>query len=133
MTMTRLFIVPLIIGLLLVPLVPGGGTAAHAMLAPDTDTASAPAMDRARDLQTVQRVLESKVVQQRLADIGLSPQEANAKLQGLSDAQVHQLASQIESLVPAGFHGVDDIMHGVLAAVLVVILIVGLVIGLSFL
>jgi hypothetical protein len=129
--MTRLFIVPLVIGLLLVPIVPGGGTAAHAMLAPDADTATT--MDRARDLQTVQRVLESKVIQQRLADIGLSPEEANAKLQGLSDAQIHQLASQIESLVPAGFHGVDDIMHGVLAAVLVVILIVGLVIGLSFL
>jgi len=132
MSMTRMFIVPLFIGLLLVPLAPGSGPA-HAMLAPDTDTASAASMARAQDLQTVQRVLESKLVQQLLADIGLSPEEANAKLQGLSDAQVHQLASQIESLVPAGFHGVDDIMHAVLAAVLVVILVVALVVGLSFL
>lgn len=113
-------------------MVPMGMGSGFAMIAP-ADQPSVGASTRADDLQSVQRVLEMKMVQQRLLDVGLTPDDVTAKLAGLSDSQLHQLAAQIDSVVPAGFHGVDDIMHGVLAAVLVVILVVGLVIGLSFL
>jgi len=74
-----------------------------AMLAPATSATSETGSDpRAEDLQKVQRVLENKLVQQRLEDFGLTPEEVNAKLAGLSDAQLHQMASQLDALMPGG-------------------------------
>lgn len=59
-------------------------------------------MDRVEDLRTVQRVLETKVVQQRLRDLGLSREDIDARLDRLSDAQLHHVATQITSLLPGG-------------------------------
>ena len=82
----------------------------------------APPSDRTADLSKIQTALESQIVQQRLLDLGLSPQEAMAKTSGLSDAQVHQFASNIESL-QAGGRGSDDTIIILLLVLLIVILI----------
>jgi hypothetical protein len=66
-------------------------------------------------------VLENKLVQQRLEDFGLTPEEVNAKLAGLSDAQLHQMAAQLDALMPGGELGL--IIALLVIAILVVIFI----------
>ncbi len=61
-----------------------------------------PLVDRATDLAKIQKTLESKSLQQRLMDYGLSPASALAKINGLSDEQVHQLAVNIDALQAGG-------------------------------
>jgi hypothetical protein len=78
---------------------------------------------RAQDLEKVQKVLEAKVVKQRLEDLGLSAEEAGAKLDRLSDAQLHQLAMQIDSLLPGGTDGTVWTIVGILLIVVLVILL----------
>jgi uncharacterized protein DUF6627 len=97
---------------------------ARAMLAPPT-ASSAPdaSLNRSADLQSVQRVLEAEVVRQRLVDYGLSPDEINARLSQLSDAQLHQLAMQIDSMIPAGDAGLSIVVALLVIAILAVILI----------
>jgi hypothetical protein len=96
-----------------------------AMLAPATS--SAPAVgsgaDRSEDLQKVQRVLENKLIQQRLADIGLTMEEVNARMDGLSDAQLHQMAAQIDALLPGGSVDLTTIIALLVIVILVILLI----------
>ena len=97
----------------------------QAMLAPPAATASESGMglNRAADLQKIQSVLEAKVVRQRLADYGLSPEEINVRLNQLSDAQLHRLATQIDSMVPAGDAGLGIVIALLVIAILAVILV----------
>lgn len=94
----------------------------RAMLAPPSATAGEPGT-RAADLQKVQSVLETKVVGQRLADYGLSQEEISARLDRLSDAQLHQLATQIDAMIPAGDGGLGIVIALLVIAILAVILI----------
>jgi hypothetical protein len=104
------------------------GRPTDAMLIPSEDPSSkTQASQRVHDLQTIQQVLEMKVLQQRLADWGFSPDEISSKLGGLSDEQVHYFAQQIESVMVGGFHGTDDLLHGGLLSILVIAAIVLLV------
>ena len=97
----------------------------NAALAPATSAAPS-GQDRAEDLQKVQRLLESKIVQQRLEDLGLTPEEIQARLTLLSDAQVHQMAAQIDALMPGG--GVDlTTIVALVLLLLIVILVAALV------
>jgi hypothetical protein len=92
-----------------------------AMLAPAVTSEIGADAARAADLQTVQHVLESKVIQQRLLDLGLTAEEAQARLATLSNEELHQLALQVDALVPGG-----DL--GLIIAILVVVLLVVLII-----
>ncbi len=78
--------------------------------------------ERIADLGKVQTVLESKVIQQRLMDYGLSADEAAAKLNSLSDEQLHHLASNLDSL-QAGGDAVGAVVGLLIIALLVVLLI----------
>lgn len=80
---------------------------------------------RKADMATIQKTLESTVVKQRLMDYGLSPDKAMARVNNLSNEQVHQFAAQLNSL-QAGAHDVDG-----LVALLLVVLLVILIIRLS--
>ena len=75
---------------------------------------------READINKIQRVLESKMVSQRLSELGLSMDEINSKLQQLSDADIHQFASQLESLMPGG---ILEFIIGVLVIVILVLVI----------
>jgi hypothetical protein len=98
---------------------------ARAMLAPPSAAAneSGTGLNRAADLQKVQSVLETKVIRQRLEDYGLTSEEINARLSRLSDAQVHQLATQIDAMIPAGDTGFGIVIALLVIAILAVILV----------
>jgi len=100
---------------------------AEAMFVP-TGSLQAPAgaidasVSRAADLAKVQTALESKVIRQKLLDYGLSPEEAMVRLNTLSDGQIHQLATQTDSL-QAGGDAVGFLIGVMILAILVVVLI----------
>ena len=75
---------------------------------------------READINKIQRVLESKMVSQRLSELGLSRDEINSKLHQLNDADVHQFASQLDSLMPGG---ILEFIIGVLVIVILVLVI----------
>jgi len=77
---------------------------------------------RLEDLQRVQRVLESKMVQQRLEDVGLTADEIQGRLARLSDAQLHQMANQLDALMPGG-DGLGIVIALLVIAILAVVLI----------
>jgi hypothetical protein len=77
---------------------------------------------RDADMNKIQRVLESKMISQRLSELGLSMDEINSKLQQLSDADVHQFASQLDSLMPGGDAAITIIFLLVIAVLVLVIL-----------
>jgi hypothetical protein len=77
---------------------------------------------RAADLAKIQTALESKLVQQKLMDYGLSPEETMARVNKLSDEQINQLATHTDSL-QAGGDAVGLLVSLMVIAILVVILI----------
>jgi hypothetical protein len=78
-------------------------------------------ISRQQDMATIQKALEQKVVKQRLKDLGYTEEEIRATLDRLSDSEVHSLASQIDSLMPAGSTA------GVLVVILLVAILVVLI------
>lgn len=77
---------------------------------------------RAADLSKVRAVLESRVVSQRLQDIGLSTDEAMKRLSSLSDEQIHELATNINAL-EAGGDAVGSLIFLLLVAIVVVVVL----------
>jgi hypothetical protein len=94
-------------------------TAPHQEPTAGSLTASA---SRTADLVKVQTALESKIIRQKLMDFGLSPDETMARLNGLSDEQIHQLAAHADSL-QAGGDAVGFLASLIVIALLVVLLI----------
>jgi hypothetical protein len=96
-----------------------------AMLAPadESITSAGVSSSRTEDLQTVRRVLEQKIVQQRLQDIGLSQGDINTRLDRMSDGQLHAMATQLNSVIPAGDGGMIWQIVGILLIVVLVILL----------
>ena len=95
-----------------------------AMLISPLPTAAEASSDSQRiaDLQKIQSVLESKVVRQRLADLGLTAEEIDTRLSQLSNGQLHQLAMQVDAMIPAG-NGLGIVIALLVIAILAVILI----------
>jgi len=77
---------------------------------------------RQADLGAIQKTLESTVVKQRLVDFGLSPEEAMARINRLSDEQTHRLAANLDSL-QAGADGVDALIFLLVVAIIVVVVL----------
>jgi len=94
----------------------------HAMLMPVKASVVSGSSDRAQDLQTIQTTLESKLLRAKLHALGLSDAEIQSRLSRLSDQQIHQMASQIRAVHPAG-----DFLIGILIVVLLVVVIIYLV------
>lgn len=92
--------------------------------APPQNAAALPqaSFDRAADLARVQAALESKVVSQKLMDYGLSPEETMARVNALSDQQLHELATHTDS-VQAGGDALGFLVGVVIVALLVVVLV----------
>ena len=83
---------------------------------------SASSISRQEDMARIERALEQKLVRERLKDLGYTEEEIKARLDRLSDAEVHSLASQLDSLMPAGSW----------EAVVIVILLFAIVVVLYF-
>lgn len=74
------------------------------------------------DLERIQRILERNVVQQKLLDYGVSPQEAMAKVRQLEDKELHLLVTRMEQIPEGGaIVGVDT--GGLLLIMLVIVAI----------
>ena len=82
--------------------------------------------ERSSDVQKIQRFLELKMVRERLKELGLSPDEIQARLNQISDPQIHQLALKLDDLKVAG----DDFL-GVIILLLVITILVVLLIQLT--
>ena len=74
-------------------------------------------MMRDQDIQVIKKALENKLITQRLQDLGFSDQEIQDRLDQLSDQEVHNLATQIDSVSQGG-------ILGVVIAVLVIVILV---------
>lgn len=119
---TRPWLVLVLLQMLFATTLPSGSMA---MLAPADEAVTSDSSSEARvaDLRTLQRVLENKVVQQRLHDLGFTDEQIRSRLNQLSDAQLHQVASQINTLFPGGDDGVIWTIVGILLIVVLVILL----------
>lgn len=98
-----------------------------AMLVPPAPTApeTVSNSNRVTDLQTIQRVLEAKIVQQRLQDWGLMAEEVEARLSQLSNEQVHQMAMQLDALMPGGELGLIILLLVIAIIVVLVLYLTG--------
>jgi hypothetical protein len=76
---------------------------------------------RSADLAKVRSALESAAVKQRLMDYGLTSDEAAARVNLLTDAELHQFASQLDSVQAGGFLG--DVIFVLLVVVLVLLIL----------
>lgn len=73
---------------------------------------------RTTDLATVQQALEHKVVMQRMAELGFTPEEIQSRLALASDAELHQLATESEKMLAGGAAGL------VISVLIIIILVV---------
>jgi len=82
-----------------------------------------PAADRVQDMSSIQKTIESKMVQERLEKLGFTAAEVKSRLERLSDQQLHQLALNLDDLQVAGDDGLGIIVVLLVIAILVVILL----------
>jgi len=78
--------------------------------------------DRQAELSSIQKTLESTAVKQRLMDLGLSTEEALARINMLSDEQTHTLAANLDSL-QAGADSVGALVFVLVVAIVVVVIL----------
>lgn len=92
------------------------------MIPSDLDSAGvAIGMDRAADIQKIQTALESKLVMQRLTDLGLSVEEVQQSMAKLTTQELHNVAANLDGLQTGGELG---LIIGILVVVVLVLLIV---------
>jgi hypothetical protein len=97
---------------------------AEAMLLPASPNAAPQASrtgtaELAADLATVRKTLESAELRQRLMDYGLSPEATEARINSLSDEQLHRLASNMDSVQAGG-----DVLGALFALAIIAALVV---------
>jgi len=76
---------------------------------------------RQQDTATIKKVLEQKLVKQRLKVLGYSEDEVKARIDKLSDNELHRFATQLDALTVGG-----DALE-VLVAILVIVAIIALI------
>ena len=79
--------------------------------------------ERASDLQKIQKFLEMKMVRERLKELGLSPDEIQARLDQVRDPQLHQIALKLDELKVAADDGLGIIIFLLVVAILVIIIL----------
>jgi chorismate synthase len=79
-------------------------------------------IDRTEDLQRIQKVLETKMVKERLENLGFTKDEIQKRLRQLNDEQIHNLALNLDQLKVGG-DGLGVIVALLVIALLVVVLI----------
>jgi len=67
-----------------------------------SETISILTFDRASDLDKIRKVLEMKMVRERLKAFGFTADEIEKKLSQLSDQQIHQVAVNLDGLKVGG-------------------------------
>lgn len=80
---------------------------------------------RAEDVAKIQKVLEMKVITENLEKMGYSKAEVESRLAGMTDQQIHKMASQIDEVRSGG----DGL--GVVIGILVIIILVLVILQLT--
>jgi hypothetical protein len=75
---------------------------------------------RSEDLAKIQSFLENRIVAQKLVDYGVSPEEAKAKVEAMSEQDLHRLAS----LTDRAAAGTDGLGFLIGLAILIILIIV---------
>ncbi len=121
---TKPLVIYLVVALLTISTFAGPADAMFVPAAPHQGMTEATAVSasRAADMAKIQMAFESKILQQKLMDYGLSTEETMARVNKLSDEQIHQLATNTDSL-QAGGDGVDVLIGLLVLAILVVVLV----------
>jgi hypothetical protein len=78
--------------------------------------------DRSSDVDKIRKVLELKMVRERLKEFGFTPDEIEKRLTQLSDEQLHQLALQLDEVKVGGNGWVVLGIIIVLAAIVVIVI-----------
>ena len=76
-------------------------------------------INREEDIKTIQRALESKIVQEKRRAYGLSKEEIERKLSEMDDQQIHILARASEKVLAGG-----DVLGVAIALLVITILVV---------
>ncbi|HMK60721.1 MAG TPA: PA2779 family protein [Dissulfurispiraceae bacterium] len=99
-------------------------------IAPRVDAGLAPSevialaqTDRQADLASIQKVLESKMIRERLEQYGLTQSEVEARLSQMSDQQIHSFALQLDDLKVGGDGALGVIIALLIIAILVIVII----------
>jgi hypothetical protein len=79
-------------------------------------------VDRAVDIDKIQKALETKMVRERLEKLGYAQEEINSRLAQLSDQQMHNLALQLDD-VKVGGDGLGIVIALLVIVILVVLLL----------
>jgi Family of unknown function (DUF6627) len=79
--------------------------------------------DRQPDIQKIQRVLEAKMVSERLKTLGFTPDEIQARLTQLNDQQIHQMAQELDDLNVGGLEGIWEVLVAMVILTIVVLVI----------
>jgi hypothetical protein len=117
---TKGFIVYFVVWLIAIGCIPTEGMA---MLIPSDAALAAPVNTRVADIEQIQSQLESKLVAQRLSDVGLTPSEVRDRIANLNDDQLHQVAQNLDGLQPGGEL---ILILAIIGAVVVILAIIGL-------
>jgi Family of unknown function (DUF6627) len=78
-------------------------------------------MNRIADLEKIQKVIEVKMIRERLNALGLSQEEIQARLTQMSNDQVHQLAVKLDELKVGGDDGVTVLIVLVIIAIAILV------------
>lgn len=113
-SLLRILTIYLIFAILVISSIPSPSSAMF--ISPKIDGA---VIDGAGDIAKISTFLESKIVQQRLADFGLTAEEISNRLNQLSPVQLHQVATHIDQLDSGG-----DSALGVLISILVIVILI---------
>lgn len=82
--------------------------------------------DRSADLEKIRQVLEMKMIEQRLADLGYTVDEIKDRLSRLSDDQIHSLAQRLDDLrTGQDGSGVIIVLLVIIIAILVALQVTG--------
>ncbi|HMK55315.1 MAG TPA: PA2779 family protein [Dissulfurispiraceae bacterium] len=99
-------------------------------IAPRVDAGLAPSevialaqTDRQADLASIQKVLESKMIRERLEQYGLTQSEVEARLSQMSDQQIHNFALQLDDMKVGGDGALGIIIALLVIAILVIVII----------
>jgi hypothetical protein len=95
------------------------GPAAAGLAPSRVSGATSIASARDADMLMAQRLLENKIVGQKLLDYGVAPADAQARLASMSDTDLHTLASASKGLPSGG-----DATGGIIGILVVVILVI---------
>ncbi len=111
-TLLLVFSIPPDAGAMLVP-------SSLSSVASDNGETGSPDSDKETDILKIRTFLESRIVAQRLNDLGFSSEEVSARLSQLSPKQIHNIATKIDSLRPGG-----DALGVVISLLVIAILVI---------